>query len=72
MADKQLFNNAYNNFLENKDYEHFYESIKDLNITDNALFYFYKAQWAFKKRKITKLQKSISKNVNPYYSKIKI
>lgn len=51
MADKQLFNNAYNNFLENKDYEHFYESIKDLNITDNALFYFYKAQWAFKKEK---------------------
>lgn len=51
MTDKQSFNNAYNNFLENKDYEHFYESIKDLNITDNALFYFYKAQWAFKKEK---------------------
>ena len=51
MTDKQSFNNAYNNFLENKDYEHFYESIKDLNITDNALFYFYKAQWALKKEK---------------------
>lgn len=51
MTDKQSFTQAYINFSKNNDYEHFYESIKDLNITDSALFYFYKAQWAFKKEK---------------------
>lgn len=33
MTDKQLFYEAYINFLENNDYKHFYESIKDLNIS---------------------------------------
>lgn len=51
MTDKQLFYEAYINYTKNENYSHFYDSIKSLNITDNALFYFYKAHWAFKKEK---------------------
>lgn len=51
MTDKQLFFKAYINYIKDKDYPHFYDSIKNLSITDNGLFFFYKAHWAFKKEK---------------------
>lgn len=51
MMDKQLFYKAYTDYIENKDYDNFYNSIKNLNIKDNALFYYFKAHWAFKREK---------------------
>ena len=51
MNDKQLFFSALNKYEADKDFKQLYESIKDLNITDNAKFYYYKVRWAYKNEK---------------------
>lgn len=48
MNDKQVFFNELNAYKKSLGFKQFYEKIKDLNITDNAKFYYYKAWGAFK------------------------